>query len=102
MRTGEAGTSERCSSIVKYTEQKMLSIPTLPLGKKNTKIFFFASLLIETVYFFVAWISNEHYAYPVLQHKKERLGEKQYTAAFLLIFIIWLDLFLARSLDEHG
>jgi hypothetical protein len=55
--------------------------------------FFVASLLIETVYCSVAWISNQHYAYPVFERKKR--AKKQYTAAFLLIFIILLDLFLA-------
>lgn len=61
----------------------------LPRGKRTKKTFF-ASFLIETV-FFLRGADLESTL--CVSCALERLGGKQYTAAFLLISIILLDLF---------
>lgn len=101
---GEAGKSERCSSIVKYTAQKVLSILVLPFQKKRTQKSFFFCLAFDWNCILFRGVDLEStlcVSCAQTQKKANDSGKKQYTAAFLLIFIILLDLFLAL-LNEHG
>lgn len=91
----EAGTSERCSFIVKYTA-KVLAVPAMPLQKEEIFLclaFDWNCILFRGVDF------ESTLCVSCVQTRKKREKKKQYTAAFLLIFIILLDLFLASWLN---